>query len=166
MLSLNLTIFYQVAKSVMSRVTALPKPAENVSVTNASNLATSKRPVPAKFAGEIPKLGRLFWMMDSWWHQGWKDPLFMVYLMTAFNTNFSLAIEINYDPNSNLEQHVTNLPISSRCLLAVIDKSWNEVYQNQGLLFLEEQHHLTFSAVTLLAQSYHFLFSLAFLGVI
>ena len=49
----------------MSRVTALPKPAENVSVTNASNLATSKRPVPAKFAGETPKLGRLFWIMHS-----------------------------------------------------------------------------------------------------
>ena len=53
----------------------------------------------------------------------------MVYLITAFNTNFSLAIEMslerknNYDPNSNLEQHVTNLPISPRCLLAVIDKS-------------------------------------------
>jgi len=54
-----------VVKSAMSRVTALPKLAENVSVTNASNLVTSKRLVPAKVAGEISKLGRLFWIMHS-----------------------------------------------------------------------------------------------------
>jgi hypothetical protein len=53
------------AKSAMSRVTALPKPAVNVYATNASNLVTSKRPVPTKFAGEIPRLGRLFWIMRS-----------------------------------------------------------------------------------------------------
>jgi hypothetical protein len=51
--------FYQAAKSAMSHATALPRPAVNVSATNASNLVTSKRPVPTKFAGEIPRLGRM-----------------------------------------------------------------------------------------------------------